>query len=492
MLFNLLFPLADQFSMFNLFRYLTFRTGGAVLTALVISFVVGPALIRWLREQQGEGQPIRADGPPSHLLRKRGTPTMGGTLILLALTLATLLWADLSNGYVWVVLLITLGFGGVGLVDDWTKLTQRSSKGMSGRLKLLLQSLIALMAAVAIAFLTGMPLGTGLTIPFFKDVLVPLHVLFFPFAALVMVGASNAVNLTDGLDGLAIVPAMIAASCFALIAYLVGNAIFANYLGIPFVSGSGELAVFCGAMVGRVAGLSLVQRAAGDGLHGRYRLARRGRRAGCGGRGHQARAGAGRDRRPVRAGDRVGDGSGRLVQADRQARVSDGTAASSFRAEGLGGADHRDSILDHCHDFGPDRAGHPQAALSGAMLRVPSMRDRTAAVLGLGRSGLAACRALAASGARVWAWDDDGKRRRGGGGRCRDRRSGVVRLGPGRPAGAEPGHPPHVSAVPTLWSSRLAQRACPSSATLSCWRRINQNGGSSGSPAPMASPPPRR
>jgi phospho-N-acetylmuramoyl-pentapeptide-transferase len=250
MLFNLLFPLADQVGLFNLFRYITFRTGGAVLTALVISFVVGPGLIRWLRDRQGEGQPIRADGPPSHLLRKRGTPTMGGTLILLALTLATLLWADLSNGYVWVVLLITLSFGGIGLIDDWMKLTNRSSQGLAGRKKLLLQFLIALIAAVCIALLTTGPLATGLAIPFFKDVLIPLYVLFFPFAALVMVGSSNAVNLTDGLDGLAIVPSMIAASCFALIAYLVGNAIFANYLGIPFVPGAGELAVFCGAMVG--------------------------------------------------------------------------------------------------------------------------------------------------------------------------------------------------------------------------------------------------
>jgi phospho-N-acetylmuramoyl-pentapeptide-transferase len=250
MLFNLLFPLADQVGLFNLFRYITFRTGGAVLTALVISFVVGPGLIRWLRDRQGEGQPIRPDGPPSHLLRKRGTPTMGGTLILLALTLATLLWADLSNGYVWVVLLITLSFGGIGLVDDWMKLTNRSSQGLAGRKKLLLQFLIALIAAVCIALLTTGPLATGLAIPFFKDVLIPLYVLFFPFAALVMVGSSNAVNLTDGLDGLAIVPSMIAASCFALIAYLVGNAIFANYLGIPFVPGAGELAVFCGAMVG--------------------------------------------------------------------------------------------------------------------------------------------------------------------------------------------------------------------------------------------------
>ena len=250
MLFNLLYPLADQFIFFNLFRYITFRTGGAILTALVISFVVGPALIRWLRVRQGRGQPIREDGPASHLVRKQGTPTMGGTLILLALTLATLLWADLTNGYVWVVLLITLGFGGIGLVDDYLKLTKRSSRGLAARTKFLGQCLVALIAAVLIAWLTSEPLGTGLAVPFFKDVLIPLGPLFFAFATLVMVGASNAVNLTDGLDGLAIVPTMIAAGCFVLIAYLVGNAIFANYLGIPFVPGSGELAVFCGAMVG--------------------------------------------------------------------------------------------------------------------------------------------------------------------------------------------------------------------------------------------------
>jgi len=250
MLFNLLYPLADEFGLFNLFRYLTFRTGGAVLTALVISFVTGPTLIRWLKTQQGHGQPIRQDGPASHLLRKQGTPTMGGTLILLALTFATLLWADLTNGYVWVVLLITLGFGGIGFADDYLKLTRRSSGGLPARLKLAGQLAIALVAAGLITLVTGDPLATALALPFFKDLLVPLGVLFFPFAALVMVGASNAVNLTDGLDGLAIVPTMIVASCFALIAYLVGNAIFANYLGIPFVSGTGELAVFCGAMVG--------------------------------------------------------------------------------------------------------------------------------------------------------------------------------------------------------------------------------------------------
>jgi phospho-N-acetylmuramoyl-pentapeptide-transferase len=250
MLFNLLAPYGEAFSAFNLFRYITFRTGGAVLTALVVSFVVGPALIRWLRARQRGGQPIREDGPPSHLVRKQGTPTMGGTLILLALTIATLLWADLTNGYVWVVLLITLGFGGIGFADDYLKLTKRSSGGLPARAKLAGQFAVALVAAALVTQLTRDPLATGLALPFFKDLLIPLGLLFVPFAAFVMVGSSNAVNLTDGLDGLAIVPTMIVAACFALIAYLTGNAIFANYLGIPFVPGAGELAVFCGAMVG--------------------------------------------------------------------------------------------------------------------------------------------------------------------------------------------------------------------------------------------------
>ena len=249
MLFNLLSPLADDFGLFNLFRYLTFRTGGAVLTALVVSFVVGPPLIGWLRSRQGDGQPIREDGPESHLAKK-GTPTMGGTLILLAISFATLLWADLTNGYVWAVLLVTLGFGGIGMFDDYEKLTKRSSKGISARMKLACQAAIAILAAFWIAFITGDPLGTGLTFPFFKDLLLPLGWFFFLFAALVMMGTSNAVNLTDGLDGLAIVPTMIAAACFLIIAYLVGNARYAPYLGVPYVPGTGELAIFCGALVG--------------------------------------------------------------------------------------------------------------------------------------------------------------------------------------------------------------------------------------------------
>jgi phospho-N-acetylmuramoyl-pentapeptide-transferase len=250
MLYSLLFPLADEFGAFNVFRYITFRTGGAVMTALLVSFWLGPSLIRWLKQKQREGQPIRPDGPESHLLTKKGTPTMGGVLILAALTVATLLWADLSNGYVWVVLIVTLGFGLIGFADDYLKLTRRSSGGLSGRLKLLGQGAVGLLAAIVLSRLTEPPLATGVALPVLKDVMIPLGLAFPLFGALVMMGASNAVNLTDGLDGLAIVPVMIAAGCFALIAYLAGNAIFANYLGIPHVPGTGELAIFCGAIVG--------------------------------------------------------------------------------------------------------------------------------------------------------------------------------------------------------------------------------------------------
>ena len=250
MLYNLLYPLAGDLQVFNLFRYLTFRSGGAVVTALLVSFLIGPATIRWLRKKQREGQPIRLDGPESHLLTKKGTPTMGGVLILVSLTVATLLWADLANGYVWVVLLITLSFGGVGFADDFLKLTRRSSGGLRSRLKLLWQCLIALVAVSLLIRITGAPLATSVAVPVFKGLFVPLGLAFPLFGMLVLVGASNAVNLTDGLDGLAIVPVMIAAGCFALIAYLAGNVIFADYLGIPYVAGTGELAVFCGAMVG--------------------------------------------------------------------------------------------------------------------------------------------------------------------------------------------------------------------------------------------------
>ncbi len=251
MLFNLLPPLADEFIFFNLFRYLTFRSGGAVVTALVITFLVGPFVIRWLKRKQGEGQPIRSDGPESHLATKVGTPTMGGFLILLALCTSTLLWADLTNGFVWAILYITIGFGTIGFADDILKLTRRSSKGLPSRFKLLAQFVIGTIAVVWLIQLSPPEIHPHLAIPFLKNVMVDLGWFFFiVFAVLVLVGSSNAVNLTDGLDGLAIVPVMIAAGCFALIAYLVGNSVYANYLQIHYVAGAGELAVFCGALIG--------------------------------------------------------------------------------------------------------------------------------------------------------------------------------------------------------------------------------------------------
>lgn len=251
MLYNLLTPFADQFPVFNLFRYITFRAGGAAMTALFLSFILGPGIIRWLKSKQREGQPIREDGPSGHLLTKKGTPTMGGVLILLALAISTLLWADLSNGFVWAVLGVTIGYGAIGFGDDYLKLTRRSSKGLPGKLKLAGQILIAIAAVLYITYLTPENLEHRLAVPFFKDLLVNLGLFAFALLGIVvLVGASNAVNLTDGLDGLAIVPVMIVAACFAGISYLVGNAVFANYLQIHFVPGSGELAIFCSALVG--------------------------------------------------------------------------------------------------------------------------------------------------------------------------------------------------------------------------------------------------
>ena len=199
---------------------------------------------------QTQGQPIRLDGPERHLVEKKGTPTMGGLLILGSLTISTLLWVDLYNGYVWAVLFVTLGYGALGFWDDYLKLTKRNTRGVPGRVKLLIQAVVGLLAAVWITSLARGPLGTALTVPVFKEVVIPLGYFFPVFGMLVMMGASNAVNLTDGLDGLAIVPTMIAASVFMLISYLVGNRIFADYLQLNPVVGAGELAVFCSALVG--------------------------------------------------------------------------------------------------------------------------------------------------------------------------------------------------------------------------------------------------
>lgn len=257
MLFYYLAPLADQFSPMNLFRYITFRAGGAFMTALLLSFLIGGRLIAWLRSRQGKGQPIREDGPEGHLLTKKGTPTMGGFLILIALTVATLLWADLGNRYIWVVLLVTLGFGAIGFLDDFLKVTKRNTKGLPGWLKLVASVAIAVLAVAVVAEGSPAPLRYQLALPFLKNVLVPLSLVgFFIFAVLVIVGASNAVNLTDGLDGLAIMPTVMVCSALGVFAYVAGNVIFARYLGFPFIPGAGELLVICAAIAG--AGLAFL------------------------------------------------------------------------------------------------------------------------------------------------------------------------------------------------------------------------------------------
>ena len=250
MLYNLLAPLAEHNLAFNIFRYLTFRSGAAMFTALLLSFYFGPKIIRWLKSKQAEGQPIRTDGPESHLVTKKGTPTMGGVMILLAVGCSTLLWADLSNPYIWIVLLVMFGFGGIGFADDYLKLTRRNSKGLSSRRKIFWQVVISVIAAVAVQAAAPVGLADAITVPFFKNILIEAGMLYIPFALIVFIGASNAVNLTDGLDGLAIVPVMIVAGCFALIAYLTGNIVFSNYLQLHYIPGAGELAVFCSALVG--------------------------------------------------------------------------------------------------------------------------------------------------------------------------------------------------------------------------------------------------
>lgn len=242
--------LQDQFQLLNLFRYITFRTGGALITALLFVFLFGPKIISTLRIKQGKGQPIREDGPQSHLLTKKGTPTMGGLMILSGLVFSVLLWGNLANPYVWLVMFVTLGFGAVGFYDDYLKVTRRSAGGFSGKKRLLAEFTIAFIACYLMSFLMAPHLATTLALPFFKTVLIDLGWFFIVFAMFVVVGSGNAVNLTDGLDGLAIVPVMIAAATFGFIAYVVGNTVFANYLDLHYVAGTGELAVICGALIG--------------------------------------------------------------------------------------------------------------------------------------------------------------------------------------------------------------------------------------------------
>ena len=255
MLYHLAEWLETYVRAFNVFGYITLRAVLACLTALVISFWVGPKMIRKLTQYK-IGQAVRDDGPQSHL-PKAGTPTMGGALILVSIAVTTLLWGDLSNRFVWVVLVVTLGFGAVGWVDDWRKVVQRNPKGLSAKTKFFWQSVIGLAAACFIAFSTQLPAQTQFIVPFFKEIAYPLGAVgFVVMTYFVIVGSSNAVNLTDGLDGLAILPTVMVAAALGVFAYVAGNSVFAKYLGFPYIPGAGELAVFCGALAG--AGLAFL------------------------------------------------------------------------------------------------------------------------------------------------------------------------------------------------------------------------------------------
>ncbi|MDQ5986278.1 MAG: Phospho-N-acetylmuramoyl-pentapeptide-transferase [Syntrophus sp. SKADARSKE-3] len=246
MIYHLLYPLHLTFSSFNVFRYITFRTIYAAITALVICFVLGPLLIRKLQALK-IGQSIREDGPETHLA-KQGTPTMGGLLIIFSVVISTLLWANLTVIYIWLIILVTVSFGLIGFFDDYRKLTNQSSRGVPGKVRLLAEILIALFVGVIVFTKPGFT--SSMTIPFFKTVLPNLGWAYIPLAAFIIVGCANAVNLTDGLDGLAIGPAIICFMTYLLFAYFSGNVKIATYLQIPYVSGTGELAIYCGAVVG--------------------------------------------------------------------------------------------------------------------------------------------------------------------------------------------------------------------------------------------------
>jgi phospho-N-acetylmuramoyl-pentapeptide-transferase len=245
-----LIEFSDKISALNVFRYLTVRTGGAMITALVFVFLCGQWIIDHLRLRQGKGQPIRVDGPQSHLVTKRGTPTMGGLMILSGLLFSTVLWANPANPYVWIVLGVTLGFGLVGFYDDYLKVTRQSHGGFSGWMRIVIEALIAAVACYAFASLGRAPFATSLAFPVFKELIIDLGWFFIVFGAFIIVGAGNAVNLTDGLDGLAIGPVMTTALSFGFISYFVGNAFYADYLQVHYVAGTGELAVLCGAVLG--------------------------------------------------------------------------------------------------------------------------------------------------------------------------------------------------------------------------------------------------
>lgn len=250
MLYQLLTPLSEGGDVFNLFRYITFRAGGAFFTALMFGFLFGRPIIDRLRRMQGKGQPIREDGPASHIIEKAGTPTMGGVMILGAVLISTLIWARLDNGFVLIVLFVTMGFGAIGFADDYAKVTKQTHAGVSGKVRLAIGFAIAGIAGWWATTLQPEALQFQVAMPVLKDVLIDVSYLFLPFAMLVIVGSANAVNLTDGLDGLAIMPVMIAAGSLGVIAYVAGRSDFTEYLQLHYVPGTGEIAVFCAALIG--------------------------------------------------------------------------------------------------------------------------------------------------------------------------------------------------------------------------------------------------
>jgi phospho-N-acetylmuramoyl-pentapeptide-transferase len=333
--------LAKDIRAFNVFGYITLRAVLACLTALVLSFVVGPAMIRKLAAYK-IGQAVRSDGPQTHLT-KAGTPTMGGALILVSVVVTTLLWGDLTNRFIWVVLFVTITFGAIGWIDDFRKVVRRDPKGLSARAKFLWQSLFGIVAAWFIAFSTNLPAQTEFIVPFVKQVAYPLGALgFIVMTYFVIVGTSNAVNLTDGLDGLAIMPTVMVGSALGVFAYVAGHAVFSKYLGFPYIPGAGELTIICGALAG--AGLAFLWFNAypaevfmGD--VGALALG------------------------AVRRRNAFGDAAGGFVQAHGKTNLSHGAAAPSLRAEGLEREPGRRQVLDHLDDAGTDRSVDSETAL---------------------------------------------------------------------------------------------------------------------------------
>ena len=253
MLYNFLISLIDQFSFLNVFRYLTFRTGLSLMSSMLIVFLVGAPFIKFIEKNKFTG-PIRDDGPLDHIVKKSGTPTMGGALILIGILFGTLLWADLSNPYIWVLLMVATSFGLLGAIDDYLKIKHNNSRGISSKMKIIWQIILSLIAVFLLLQYGDENHIKNLYFPFFKNLILHLGLFFIPFAIFIIVGSSNAVNLTDGLDGLATVPVMLVALSFTLICYVVGNTVFAEYLQIPYIANTGEASIFCGAMVGACLG----------------------------------------------------------------------------------------------------------------------------------------------------------------------------------------------------------------------------------------------